>query len=134
MAYIDKEKAVKKLRYVYKTYGVSNVIQEKIKNALDNSTADVAPKSETELIPCYMCNNARLNDELDDDNDFGSFTIGNSVERYRIMLSTGWGKPLRIEVHKWVGKVGRWCTVAIYYPKYCPNCGREIKEYEEAAE
>ena len=77
-----------------------------------------------------MCDNAILNDDLDDDNDFGSFTIGEGTDNHRIMLSTGYGKPLRIEVHEWNERARRWCTVAMYYPKYCPNCGREIKEYE----
>lgn len=45
-----------------------------------------------ELKPCCMCDNARLNDELTEDNDFFS-TVLNSTEKYRIMYSSGYGKP-----------------------------------------
>lgn len=39
--YIDAEKSKKKLQYIFKTYGVSDVIRNKINNALSDSTADV---------------------------------------------------------------------------------------------
>ena len=41
MAYVDYEKAMKKIQYIVKTYGLSNVISDKIENALNKSTADV---------------------------------------------------------------------------------------------
>lgn len=88
------------------------------------------PIKETMSEPCYMCDNARLNDDLDDDTDFGSFTVGKSGKGSRIMIITGWGKPLRITSEKWNETVKRWVTVGIYYPKYCPNCGRKIVEYD----
>lgn len=83
------------------------------------------------LTPCHMCDNARLNHELTDDNDYSSCTIGSYDKECRIMLSSGWGKPLRIEIERWNDKIGRWEDIGIYYPKYCPECGREIKEYKE---
>lgn len=80
----------------------------------------------TELKACYMCDNARLNDELTDDNDFSSMAI-DCFENYRIMYSAGYGKPPRLEFEIWNGN--HWSTVSTYYPKYCPNCGRTITEY-----
>lgn len=79
--------------------------------------------------PCGMCYNARLDDELTDENDYSAICIGNSVNGYRLMLCSGWGKPLRIEVEKWEDKTG-WFKIGHYYPKYCTNCGREILEYK----
>ena len=44
-----------------------------------------------------------------------------------MMLCSGAGKSTRIEaeMHTEHG----WGTVAVYEPKYCPNCGRSIMEY-----
>jgi hypothetical protein len=80
--------------------------------------------------PCYMCDNARVNDELEDYNDFSSSTIGSFSRDCRIMLSSGNKKPLRIEIARWNDEVGQWENIGIYYPKFCPECGREIKEYK----
>ena len=84
-----------------------------------------------EIVPCYLCDNARLNDELEDYNDFHSSTIGSFSHDCRIMLSSGWGKPLRIEIARWNDDVQEWQDIGIYYPKFCPECGREIREYEK---
>jgi hypothetical protein len=48
--YIDAEKLNKKLQYIFKTYGVSAVIRNKINNALSASTADVE-----EVVRCKDC-------------------------------------------------------------------------------
>lgn len=48
--YIDEQKAKKKLRYIFKIYGVSDVIRNKINDALSNSTADVAEVKHGEWI------------------------------------------------------------------------------------
>lgn len=79
---------------------------------------------------CDMCYNARLDDELTDDNDYSARSIGDSDSNYRMMLCAGNGKPLRIEIEKWVFAAG-WCNIGRYFPKYCPECGRKIIEYEK---
>lgn len=81
------------------------------------------------LQPCDFCDNGRLNDDLDDDNDLFYCGIGDCVDGYRIMLGSGDGKPLRIEFDRWDEKVKIWVTVGCYFPKNCPECGREIFEY-----
>lgn len=58
-------------------------------------------------------------------------SIGDSSNGYRMMYCSGNGKPPRIEVETWEEKIG-WYKIGVYYPKYCPNCGREIREYERA--
>ena len=82
--------------------------------------------------PCYMCLNARVDDELTDHNDFSSFGIGKSCNGYSMFINSGNGVPVNIEVMAWNEKVQRNVTVAKYFPKYCPNCGRQLNEYEVA--
>lgn len=80
--------------------------------------------------PCYMCNNARIDEDLEDYNDYSCISIGSVDRYYRFMLCSGWAKPLRIELEHWNNNTMRWSLIGIYYPKYCPNCGRKIEEYE----
>jgi hypothetical protein len=43
------------------------------------------------------------------------------------MFNSGMGKPCEIEFRNWYN--GRWHAVGYYYPKFCPECGRELNEY-----
>ena len=81
--------------------------------------------------PCDMCNNAKIDARLTDKNDYSSCILGDSAEGLRMMLSSGWGRPLRIELQEYDVKNG-WLTYGIYFPKFCPNCGRKIVEYESS--
>ena len=73
--------------------------------------------------------------ELTDANDFSSSTIGASADNICMYLNSGNEVPTNIEVCKWVSSLddsphtGRWHTVAKYYPKFCPECGRKLDEY-----
>lgn len=84
--------------------------------------------------PCYICDNARINDELTDSNDFHYHTVGDSEDGFRVMIGSGAGRPLRIlfeqrrRVHPSRNEEV-WMTVGIYEPSFCPNCGRELWEY-----
>lgn len=79
--------------------------------------------------PCLWCNNALIDDELRDDNDYSATCVGDGIKGFRIMLCSGNRKPLRIDVEKWDEKKG-WHLICQYAPKFCPNCGREIIEYK----
>ena len=81
--------------------------------------------------PCGMCFNSRFDDELTDENDFASYSIGHPDKNYRMMYTSGYGKPPRIEFDAWNESCRRWDTVGVYFPKCCPECGREITEYNE---
>ena len=81
--------------------------------------------------PCSFCLNAYFDDELNDDNDFSSFTIGGGLSDNRIMLSVGDGKPLRITSESYDYEYRGWIVNSIYYPKFCPECGRQIIEYKK---
>lgn len=95
---------------------------------------------------CQFCYNAYVwakesHDEedyfdtgLDDTNDASSSTVGSCESKHQIFLNSGNGEPCNIEVCEWKengyrGKPG-WATIGIYYPKFCPECGRELSEYK----
>ena len=82
-----------------------------------------------EMQPCYMCDNAKINPELDDDCDYSACGVGNAMDNHRFMITSGWGKPLAIEFDIWSEKRKQWETYGVYNPNYCPNCGRKIFEY-----
>ena len=71
---------------------------------------------------------------LDDTNDASSNTIGSSTNGFQLYFNSGNGEPCNIEVCEWKenGYKGRpgWATIGIYYPKFCPECGRELSEYK----
>lgn len=50
------------------------------------------------LEACYMCDSARTNKELTDENDFSCIPVGYFVDGYRMMLCAGDGKSLRLEI------------------------------------
>ena len=93
---------------------------------------------------CKYCFNARIYEptdeelldpfstELTDENDFSSCSVGTCVKELRFMISSGHGVPVRIEIDRWNDNVKEWCTTGLYYPKYCPECGRKLDEYEKA--
>jgi hypothetical protein len=48
--------------------------------------------------------------------------------QHRLYLNSGGGEAVNIEVCELYN--GRWHTVGKYYPKFCPECGRSLLEYE----
>ena len=86
--------------------------------------------SRPKMKPCRMCYNARLDDELTDDNDGSYISVGKTAKYYRIGIGSGMGKPLRMEFEHWNEKRQENVVVGRYLPKFCPECGRPIVEYE----
>lgn len=93
---------------------------------------------------CNFCFNARVYEPsteedlycnpLTDENDLSFHGVGDSQDTangYRVMIASGAGKPLRIEFDWWFDKRKEWVNVSRYYPKYCPECGRRLDEYEK---
>lgn len=95
---------------------------------------------------CNFCFNAHVYNSLpqteedyydtgiDDSNDACSITIGHSASEHQIYFNSGNGKPCNIEICEWKengyrGQPG-WATVGVYYPKFCPECGRPLVEYK----
>lgn len=88
---------------------------------------------------CRFCFNSRIYEEQEDDwlsdpftdeNDSSSICVGHASKNRCIYISSGHGEPTRIEFDEWSDECQRWITTAKYYPKYCPECGRKIDEYE----
>ena len=100
-------------------------------------------KEEAKQPYCKYCFNARVYKpteeelmdpfatELTDDNDSSSCGVGKSSGGTRFMISSGCGEPVRIEIDKFLELRQEWVTVGKYYPKYCPECGRRLDEYEK---
>ena len=82
-----------------------------------------------DLKPCSMCNNAKVDDELNSDCDLSYFVVGRCKHGFRILLGSGGGSPVRLIFERNNGD--SWNTVGIYFPSFCPNCGRELSEYEK---
>ena len=95
---------------------------------------------------CKYCFNARIYKpteeefmdpfatELTDENDSSSCGVGQGTSEFRMMISSGHREPVRVEVDRWSIHMQQWVTVAKYYPKYCPECGRRLNEYEVSKE
>ena len=61
-------------------------------------------------------------------------TVGRTEKGIRMMLNKNPREPLMIEVSSWNDKINpnQWQLVGYYYPKYCPECGRKIDEYDRS--
>lgn len=118
------------MRYTERHGGVAVIKDKSKRKEAMEKLAKVEDKEEEKQVICGKCFNARmgLDENLDDDNDFSSFSIGHGSKDFRMLYTAGNGKPPRIEAQQWDERVG-WYNVGIYYPKYCPECGREITEY-----
>lgn len=92
---------------------------------------------------CKYCFNARVYKpteeelmdpfatELTDENDSSSCSVGHCFTRNRrFMINSGHGHPVNIEFEEWTETMPEWHRVGIYYPKYCPECGRRLDEYD----
>lgn len=80
-----------------------------------------------EIEPCYMCDNARVNDALSDNNDLSCIAVGRMEGGYRMLLCAGDGKPPHIEVSRQTES--GWEHIGYYIVSYCPNCGRPVTEF-----
>ena len=100
--------------------------EESYKNGYDKGFED----GKNSIEPCWYCDNAKLNEELTDSNDYHASVIGSYSRECRFTLCSGWGQPLRIEIDSWNEDKKYWQTIGRYYPKHCPECGRKIVEYK----
>ena len=75
---------------------------------------------------CGMCDNARINPRLADDNDLSYFSVGDFAQKRRMMIRSGDGKPVEMLVEEFSEKSG-WHLVGSYRPSFCPNCGRDLR-------
>ena len=92
---------------------------------------------------CNFCFNSRVYEpteeelenpfatEFTDENDFSSISVGYSCNGHNLYLSSGAGKPMRFEVLAYNEKIRENQVVGLYSPKFCPECGRALTEYEQ---
>ena len=92
---------------------------------LDSLSKEKAKQKE----PCSFCNNHLVDSDLDSDNDYSAIIIGNMPRYSRLMfVSGGYTVVPRIEFDEYNDTYGKWDTNGCYYPKFCPECGRQITE------
>ena len=77
---------------------------------------------------CFVCDSAKVNFTLREDNDLGYHSVGLGSNDFRIMIGSGDGKPVRIIAERRMA--AGWSPAAIYYPQFCPCCGRRLFEYD----
>lgn len=53
---------------------------------------------------CGMCLNARVDPDLTDENEFSFHGVGFSKDGFRIMIQSGWGKPVQILFERFIGE------------------------------
>lgn len=76
---------------------------------------------------CEMCCDATVCYDLNDDNDYSSSTLDFCKKMHcRLMFSSGWYFPPRLEVDVFDPVINQWIPSLSYFPNYCPNCGRKI--------
>lgn len=95
--------------------------------AMKEVTGITVVSGSDETRACEMCLDASIDPELNSDNDLSFIGIGECAKGYRMLLRSGDGKPVAILVERWSDTTG-WQTIGCYQPKYCPNCGRELKK------
>ena len=105
-------------------------------SAIDESEVQERPKY------CKYCFNARVwepTDEeifnpyvtyLTDENDGSACGVGTRTNEHDMMICSGMGRPVRIEFRQWYDAGKYWITVGEYLPKFCPECGRRLDEYD----
>lgn len=63
------------------------------------------------------------------DENFTYFIIGDTGKGSRLLMRSGGDMPLIILSEK--RSQNRWHTLAVYTPKFCPECGRKLVDYNE---
>ena len=85
---------------------------------------------------CRFCDNHMVNHDLDltEEQDFYAITVGKYEKGHRIMFHKQPYQPLCIDIEYWNEnlKTPQWQLVGYYYPKFCPECGRKIDEYDRS--
>lgn len=80
--------------------------------------------------PCRFCLDASCDPEgeLTTENDYSSLPVGSVAEGYRMSIDVGCGKPLRICIEHWIPHMQQNELVGFYKPKFCPECGRKLRD------
>lgn len=79
---------------------------------------------------CAYCSN-HLNSELQENNDYGSISVGRIRKYMRLSIESG-GLHIRprFVVEEFNGQTCEMNVIGYYCPKYCPECGEKVVEIE----
>lgn len=79
---------------------------------------------------CEYCNNATVDSSLSSNNDLSYFSIGHIEKGYSLYFRSGANRFTGIDISHWFAHNACSITIGYYVPKYCPECGRYLKENE----
>lgn len=80
--------------------------------------------------PCYMCDSVWVSFNLEDGFDCSAIVVGDTASMSkRFMICSGNNQPVHLRFEIFDTEFKRWVLSGRYYPKFCPNCGRELSEY-----
>lgn len=80
---------------------------------------------------CHVCENATVNPNLSPEYDLQYTNIGmdtTSIKGTSLMIRTGDRRATAIVVSQWNKDLNCNEDIAIYKPKFCPECGRPLFE------
>lgn len=80
---------------------------------------------------CMYCYNRYVDKNLNEENDIGFYTIGSCETKYTIFFESGWITPTGITFWKMDDNTKQNKIIGKYIPRYCPECGRKLKENEK---
>ncbi len=81
-------------------------------------------------MPCTYCNNATVDDGLTSENDLSFISIGHIEKGYTLYFRSGDNRFTGIDISHFFEGREYSNTIGYYVPKYCPECGRYLKENE----
>lgn len=77
---------------------------------------------------CRYCDNAHTNPGLTSDNDLSYFSIGFVERSYTLYFRSGDNRPTAIVFSHFFEGRNYSNDIALYIPKFCPECGRRLFE------
>ena len=79
---------------------------------------------------CHYCDNATTNPSLTPDTDLSYYGIGMAEQGTAIRFRSGDNRPTAIVIDRWDETTQRNVQIGLYVPKFCPECGRYLRENE----
>lgn len=77
---------------------------------------------------CQFCYNCTVDNELTFDNDLSYCSVGDMKDGFNMSIRSGGKRKTVIMISHWNDEKQENETIGIYELKFCPECGRKLKE------